>query len=81
MLPGIPVIQLLIVTQVLNGLLLPIELVTIVRLANDREVMGHHVNGPVRNVLAYGTVAAISLMSIGYVVVAVLGLFGIDFGG
>jgi Mn2+/Fe2+ NRAMP family transporter len=81
MIPGIPVIQLLIVTQVLNGVLLPVELIAIVRLVNDREVMGEHVNGRIRNVLAYGTVIAISVMSVGYVLVTILALFGIDFGG
>jgi Mn2+/Fe2+ NRAMP family transporter len=81
MIPGINLIQLLIVTQVVNGLLLPIELVTMVRLVNDREVMGEHVNGPFRNVLAYATTAAIGLMSAGYVVVLILGLFGIGIGG
>jgi Mn2+/Fe2+ NRAMP family transporter len=80
MIPGIPVIELLIVTQVLNGVLLPIELVAIVRLANDREVMGVHVNGRVRNIFAYGTAVAISLLSIGFVIVTILGLFGIGFG-
>src|SRR5581483_11581939 len=80
MIPGIPVIQLLLVTQVLNGVLLPIELVTIVRLANDRQIMGEHVNGPVRNVLAYGTAAAISLMSVAYVAVTLLGVFGVRIG-
>jgi len=80
MIPGIPVIRLLIVTQVLNGVLLPIELVTIVRLVNDREVMGDHVNGPIRNLFVYGTAAAISLMSAGFVIITILGLFGVPFG-
>ncbi|MDE3076780.1 MAG: Nramp family divalent metal transporter [Chloroflexota bacterium] len=78
MIPGIPVIQLLIVTQVLNGVLLPVELVTIVRLANDRDIMGKHTNGPIRNALAYGTAGAISLMSIAYVSITILGLFGLN---
>ena len=81
MIPAIPVIQLLIITQVLNGVLLPVELVTLVRLANDREVMGEHVNGPIRNVLAYGTAGAISFMSVAYVIVTILGIFGVSFGG
>ncbi len=81
MIPGIPVIRLLIITQVLNGVLLPVALITTVRLANDREIMGEHVNGPIRNVFAYGTAAAISVMSAGFVVVTVLGLFGIQVGG
>ncbi len=80
LIPGIDVIQLLIVTQVVNGLLLPIELVTMVRLVNDRAVMGKHANGPVRNVLAYGTVGGVSLLSIAYLVVTVLGLVGVNVG-
>jgi Mn2+/Fe2+ NRAMP family transporter len=77
MVPGIDVIQLLIVTQVVNGLLLPIELVTMIRLVNDREVMGQHVNGRVRNVLAFGTVGGIGVLSVIYVLVTILGLFGL----
>ncbi len=77
MLPGIDVIQLLIVTYVVNGLLLPIELVTMVRLVNDRQVMGRHANGLVRNVLAYGTVGGVSLLSLAYLAITVLGLFGL----
>jgi len=81
MIPGIPVLQLLIVPQVLNGVLLPVELVTMIRLVNDRAVMGPYVNGRIRNVLAYGTVIAISVMSAGYVIVTILGVFGINPGG
>jgi Mn2+/Fe2+ NRAMP family transporter len=76
MIPGIPVIQLLIVTQVLNGVLLPVELIAILRLVNDRQVMGDHVNGPIRNVFAFATAGAISLMSVAYLTITVLGLFG-----
>ncbi|MGH2519373.1 MAG: Nramp family divalent metal transporter [Chloroflexota bacterium] len=78
--PGINVIQLLLVTQVINGLLLPIELFTMIRLVNDREIMGSSVNGPVRNVFAYATVAAISLLSVLYVAVTLLGVAGIRVG-
>jgi Mn2+/Fe2+ NRAMP family transporter len=72
MIPAINVIQLLLVTQVINGLLLPFELFTMIRLANDREVLGEHVNGPVRNVLAYATAVTIGLLSLLYVGVTVV---------
>lgn len=78
LIPGIDVIQPLIVTQVVNGLLLPIELVTMVRLINDRVIMGAHANGLLRNLLAYGTVGAVSILSMAYLAVTVLGLFGIS---
>jgi Mn2+/Fe2+ NRAMP family transporter len=55
LLPGLPVFQLLIVIQTLNGILLPIVLVFMLRLINDRRLMGDLTNGPVYNVLAWGT--------------------------
>jgi NRAMP (natural resistance-associated macrophage protein)-like metal ion transporter len=77
MVPGIDVIRLLIITYVINGVLLPIELITMVRLVNDREVMGQHVNGRVRNVLAYGTVGGVGALSVVYLAITILGRFGL----
>ncbi len=44
LIPGIPQIRLLLATQCINGLLLPIILIAIVSLANNREIMGEHQN-------------------------------------
>jgi len=74
LIPGINVIKLLIVTQVLNGLALPIVLVSILRLVNDPEVMGKHVNGRIYNVLAWATVVAVATLSTVYLVITVLGM-------
>ncbi len=46
MMPGLPIISVLLLTQVINGVLLPVILFAILRLVNDRELMGSHVNGP-----------------------------------
>jgi Mn2+/Fe2+ NRAMP family transporter len=62
--PGIPVISLLIGVQVVNGALLPVLLVFIWRLASDRELMGEHRNGPLFNVIAGLTVLATSALSV-----------------
>src|SRR5436309_3667121 len=40
MVPGLPLISVLLFTQVINGLLLPVLLVSILRLVNKRELMG-----------------------------------------
>ena len=45
MMPGLPLISVLLLTQVINGVLLPVILFAILRLVNDRELMGSHVNG------------------------------------
>src|SRR5690242_8875164 len=62
--PGVPVIPLLVGVQVVNGVLLPVLLVFIWRLASDRELMGEHRNGPLFNVIAGLTVLATSALSI-----------------
>ncbi len=64
MVPGIPQIRLLIMTQSVNGLLLPVILVAIVLLANNREIMGEYRNRLVHNVLAVGTTLVVSLLSL-----------------
>jgi NRAMP (natural resistance-associated macrophage protein)-like metal ion transporter len=74
MVPGLPVISLLIGVQVVNGLLLPINLFFVWHLARNRELMGEHRNrGPVDWVTAL-TVVITSALSLILVAVTVLGL-------
>jgi NRAMP (natural resistance-associated macrophage protein)-like metal ion transporter len=72
--PGVPVISLLIGVQVVNGVLLPINLFFIWRLARSRQVMGERRNRGVLDGAAGITVAVTSTLSIGLVVITVLGL-------
>ena len=64
MLPGIPPITLLLVAQCVNGVLLPVLLLAIVRLVNDPEIMGEYCNSFWFNVLAYSTTIIVSLLSV-----------------
>ncbi|HEX8706914.1 MAG TPA: Nramp family divalent metal transporter [Pyrinomonadaceae bacterium] len=64
MIPGLPLIRVLLVTQVINGLLLPVILFAILRLVNDEEVMGEHRNGTIYNVAAWLTVVIVSGLSL-----------------
>jgi NRAMP (natural resistance-associated macrophage protein)-like metal ion transporter len=63
-LPGIPLIRVLIVTQFINGLLLPVILVAVLLLAGNRELMGEHANGRLRNAFAWVIVAVVSSLSL-----------------
>ena len=72
LLPGLPLIQVLIGVYVLNGILLPVELFAILRLINDRELMGPHVNHPVHNLLAWGIAIVVSVLSLALIVLNVL---------
>lgn len=62
--PGLPLIRVLLVTQVINGLLLPIILFAILRLVNDRELMGAHVNGSLYNLGAWLTAIIVTALSL-----------------
>jgi Mn2+/Fe2+ NRAMP family transporter len=55
LIPGLPLIQLMVMVQVINAVLLPILLVFILRLVNDQRIMGKYINNPVQNTIAYGT--------------------------
>jgi Mn2+/Fe2+ NRAMP family transporter len=78
MIPGLPVVDILVNLYLLNGLLLPIILFSILRLINDREVMGKYVNGKIYNGLAYTLAVLVSLLSVFYLLTQVLGLLGIN---
>src|SRR3984893_1383012 len=62
--PGVPVIGLLVAVQVVNGVLLPITLFFVWRLARSEELMGQYRNGPIFDLLAGLTVLATSGLSI-----------------
>jgi Mn2+/Fe2+ NRAMP family transporter len=77
LIPTGAVVQLLLVVQVVNGALLPILLIFIIRLVNDKEVMGQYTNGRLYNVLAWTTVGAVASLSVLMVVTTILPALGI----
>lgn len=74
LLPNIPLIKLMIVAQEINGILVPIILVYMLKLTNNREIMGQHVNSKVFNVIAWITVIFIIILTL---ILLVLPFFGI----
>ncbi|HYY42216.1 MAG TPA: Nramp family divalent metal transporter, partial [Pyrinomonadaceae bacterium] len=73
LLPNLPLFRVLVVTQFINGLLLPVLLVAITRLASDRKLMGAHANGPLYNLVAWLTVFIVSALSLLLVIVPFFG--------
>jgi Mn2+/Fe2+ NRAMP family transporter len=67
--PNLPLIRVLLVTQVINGLLLPFVLFAVLRLVNDRELMGTRVNGPIYNIAAWLTALVVTALSFLYLLV------------
>jgi len=75
--PNLPLIRVLLVTQVINGLLLPFVLFAVLRLVNNRELMGRYVNGPIYNIAAWLTAIVVTLLSLLYILITIFpGIFG-----
>lgn len=64
LIPNIPQVRLLLLTQCINGLLLPVVLTAIVILSNNREIMGEYRNRLVHNIFAVGTTIIVSILSL-----------------
>ncbi len=72
--PGVPVISLLVAVQVVNGLLLPINLFFIWRLARSESLMGEHRSQGLLDGATGLTVIVLSCLSLVLVLVTVAGL-------
>lgn len=64
LIPGMPLFQIMVLSQSMNGILLPILLVLVLILANNKQLMGKWVNKPFTNVLATLTTALIVFITI-----------------
>lgn len=60
--PNIPLIPIMYLSQVINGMVLPFVLIFMLLLINDRKLMGDHTNGPIFNTIAWVT----SIVMIGF---------------
>lgn len=66
--PDIPLVPIMYFSQVINGMVLPVVLIFMLMLVNDRKLMGKHVNGPIFNTIAWVT----SLVMIGLTLLLLL---------
>jgi len=64
LIPGMPLFQMMILSQTLNAILLPVILALVLRLANDKAVMGEYRNSKLTNVLAIGITALIVVVTV-----------------
>jgi Mn2+/Fe2+ NRAMP family transporter len=59
LIPGISLIHLMLLSQDVNGILLPFILIFVMKIINNREIMGEHINKPIGNVIAWLTIGGI----------------------
>jgi Mn2+/Fe2+ NRAMP family transporter len=80
LIPGLDLIPVIVGSQNLQGLLLPIVLVFMVLLVNDERLMGRHRNGHVANVLAWAAVGLVVVLDAILLGVTALSAVGVSVG-
>ncbi|MBV8531149.1 MAG: Nramp family divalent metal transporter [Candidatus Eremiobacteraeota bacterium] len=74
--PGAPLLAIIFYSQVLNGMLLPIVLVLMLLLINNKRLMGAWTNGPLFNVIAWATVVIVGALTAVYTIQTAFPLLG-----
>jgi Mn2+/Fe2+ NRAMP family transporter len=64
LIPGAPLIQISIWSQVLNGILLPVVLVSMILLINNKKIMGNYVNSKFQNSIGWTAVTVLVGLSV-----------------
>ena len=64
LIPNIPLMQILLFSQVLNGILLPFILVLMLMIINDKRIMGEYVNSKWYNIVAWIITVIITILVI-----------------
>jgi Mn2+/Fe2+ NRAMP family transporter len=64
LLPIKSLIETMLASQTLNGVILPIILMTMLKLINDKRLMGKYVNGRVMNILSWVTVVILIVLTV-----------------
>jgi Mn2+/Fe2+ NRAMP family transporter len=68
--PWFPLFTIVIYTQALNGILLPIFFYFILKIINNKDIMGKYVNGLLYNIFSIASTVAITIAAIGAMIVS-----------
>lgn len=77
LIPGAPLVFLMVLSSVLNGLLLPFVLIYAISLVNNKKLMGDYVNTKFYNTISWGTVGVLIILTISFVIAILLPMRGI----
>ena len=68
LIPGAPLIRISIWSQVINGILLPVVLISMILLINNKKIMGMYVNTSIQNIIGWTAVALLVGLSVALLV-------------
>ena len=70
--PNLPLIPIMYISQVINGMVLPVVLIFMLLLINDKRLMMNHTNGPIFNGVTWAT----TLVLIGFTLLLLIETLG-----
>jgi NRAMP (natural resistance-associated macrophage protein)-like metal ion transporter len=73
--PKLPLVSIMFISQVINGLVLPVVMIFILYLINDPRVMMEHTNGRFLNVLSWVAVIFLTVLSVATILFALKDFF------
>jgi len=73
LLPNVNMIKIMILSQDVNGMLLPFILIFVMKIINNKEIMGEHVNKPIGNIISWLTIIGILAATVALLVTSFLG--------
>ena len=73
LIPGISLIKIMVWSQDINGILLPFILLFVMKIINNKRIMGEHTNKPVGNIIAWLTIVGILSATVVLVAASLLG--------
>jgi Mn2+/Fe2+ NRAMP family transporter len=76
LIPGAPLVFLMILSSVLNGILLPFVLIYAISLVNNKKLMGEYVNPRIYNFISWGTVGVVTILTIFFLITILFPLRG-----
>ena len=74
LIPKAPLISIMVLSQAVNGVLLPFLLIFMMIIINDRRIMGRHVNGRIYNTLGWTTVIVVIGLTVALLGMTALGM-------
>jgi Mn2+/Fe2+ NRAMP family transporter len=72
LIPNAPLIQISIWSQVINGILLPVVLVCMILLINNKKIMGSYINNKLQNIIGWSAVVILTGLSLTLIVLPLL---------
>ena len=74
LIPGVNLLSIMLTAQVVNGILLPVLLLFLIKIINDKRIMGTYTNGKIANTLSWLIIIAVIVLTVTILVMQIMGV-------